>query len=326
MSTQRKPRDQDIADRNRSQLDRQKARYANAVQRREEIEAQTPLPSQSAGYDDSGRLTTKRSGHNAIPAKGIDTNGGIADGQPVVMRGDRADAMPRVRQSSGEEFKSVSVEVAYLYQPDPLIVPLNEIQLAMFDVLIDGASQPKTPTYTPEEGAVLGGIHNPISPTQGLEKLIWEAKNLPFEIEYRQNNCIAGVGSLDIPNGLGATGYLTRVFIRSSSPIDLTVAAIIEPETNVDLLGFAQFELLALRQRYTGEVIEDDGSPTFVRSSLVKGSETVFDSPNSETLSLDAFNEPVKDNPYQNNLIIIDCTRSFPDPGFTGIGKVRIDA
>ncbi|MBL1176804.1 hypothetical protein [Pantanalinema sp. GBBB05] len=86
----------ELSDRNRERLNQATGDRLSRQTAKSDRDSQLPLPSQSAGYKD-GRYWQQRPGHKPLPVTAVDTNGGVEDGQPVTMRGNRMDAMPRVR-------------------------------------------------------------------------------------------------------------------------------------------------------------------------------------------------------------------------------------
>lgn len=86
----------DLSDRNRERLNQATGDRLSRQSAKSDRDSQLPLPSQSAGYKD-GRYWQQRPGHKPLPVTAVDTNGGVENGQTVTMRGNRMDAMPRVR-------------------------------------------------------------------------------------------------------------------------------------------------------------------------------------------------------------------------------------
>jgi hypothetical protein len=86
----------DLRDRNRERLNQATGDRLSRQTAKSDRDSQVPSASQSAGYKD-GRYWQQRPGHQPLPVAAVDTNGGVEIGQPVTMRGDRMDAMPRVR-------------------------------------------------------------------------------------------------------------------------------------------------------------------------------------------------------------------------------------
>lgn len=86
----------DLRQRNRERLNQAEGDRLSRQSAKSDRDSQLPLPSQSAGYRD-GRYWQQRPGHKPVPVTAVDTNGGIEIGQTVTMRGNRMDAMPRVK-------------------------------------------------------------------------------------------------------------------------------------------------------------------------------------------------------------------------------------
>lgn len=317
----------DLSSRNRQNLDRATASRLDRQHQQEQRDQLTPLPAQAAGFNSRGEMETQRPGHGAIPVRSVNTNGAIGVGQTVRQRGDRVDAMPRVRTSEPAVSSARMVEVAYLFQPEffyyvdppPGQPYLNERQQNMFAVVINGQAQDNSRSTYPDRRGVAGT--DPLR--SGLAGLEWQALSLPIEIEFQHTDCLAGFDSETQPDSLPPV-YMTRVFIRSQSQIELNGTALIEPDYQIARPAFIDFNLLAVNQRYTGEALGDAEFGGSLAVGLGMGWQDFLDDPDSAPLTLEGFEEPGNDNPYQNNVIIVDCHRAF-GPAFTGVGKVRFE-